>query len=138
LVLAESFEQICEGLPGNVFGENCFAESDEDGVRWAAVVAGVEFALPPVEQLEGAGGFGNFVAEIVGPASIGIDTVEMLMEVGGEQPARYVEIFVVMSGEQAGVLLRFFYGAARGGGAFGDFEFVSPQHRLNETSTSGE
>ena len=131
LVLAEGFEQIGEGLLRNIFGKNCFAESDEDGMRGAAVVAGVEFALPPVEQLEGAGGFGNFVAEIVGPAAIGVDVVEMLVQLGGEQPGSYVEIFVVVGGEPAGVLLRFFHGAARGGGAFGDFKFVGG-------ATSGE
>jgi len=41
-------------------------------------VASVEFALPPIEEFERAICIWDFVAEIVGPAAIGVDVVEML------------------------------------------------------------
>ena len=76
--------------------------------------------FPPIEQLESASGFGDFIAKIVGPAAIGVQIVEMLVEVGGEKPGSYIEIFVVMSGEPAGVFLSFFNGAAGGWCSIGE------------------
>ena len=55
---------------------------------------------------------GNFVAEIVGPAAIRVDVVKMLMKFLREQPGDDVEIFVVMRGQPARVMLRLFGRAA--------------------------
>src|SRR5580704_5389321 len=54
LVLAERFQQVGEGLLRNVFRDDGLTQCDEDGVLRMTVVAGVEFALPPVEEFEGA------------------------------------------------------------------------------------
>jgi hypothetical protein len=51
-----------------------------------------------VEQFEGPLRIGDFVAEIVGPAAVGVDVVEMLVEFFGEKPGDYVEILVVVGG----------------------------------------
>ncbi len=113
MVLAECSQQIGKGLLGNVFGDYRFAQCDEDGMRGPAVVTRIEFALPPIKKFEGALFLGNFVAEIVGPAAISIEIVEMLVQILGEQPGDDIEIFVVVSGEPARVLLRRCRGAAR-------------------------
>ena len=65
-----------------------------------------------MEEFEGAIRIGDFVAEIVGPAAVSVDIVEMLVEFFGEEPGDHVEIFVVMCGEPAGVGLRGFGSAA--------------------------
>jgi len=62
LIMAECFQQIGEGLVGNVLRNDCFAKRDEDGVRRATFIAGVEFLLPPAEQFQSASRIGNFVA----------------------------------------------------------------------------
>jgi hypothetical protein len=41
-----------------------------------AVVASVEFPLPPIEQFKCARGIRDFVAEIVGPAAIRVNIVK--------------------------------------------------------------
>jgi len=53
-------------------------------MRRVSVVARVQLSLPPVEELESAGAIRDFVAEIIGPAAVGVDVVEMLMEFFGE------------------------------------------------------
>jgi hypothetical protein len=93
-----------------------------------AVVAGVEFLLPPIEEFEGAIRVGDFIAEIIGPAAIGVDVVEMLVEFFGKEPGDNVEIFVVMGGKPARVFLRGFNGAAWGRNAGSEFEFVGIEH----------
>src|SRR5579872_3402052 len=49
LILAEGSQQIGKGLLGNVFCNYRFAKRDENGMGWAAIVAIVEFQLPPIE-----------------------------------------------------------------------------------------
>jgi hypothetical protein len=52
----------------------------------------------------------------------------MLVELFGEEPGDDVEIFVVVGGEPAGVLLRDFDGAAGGRDVGGEGEFVGTEH----------
>ena len=106
LVLAKGFEQIGERLLRNVFGANCFAQSDEDRMRRAAVIAGIEFALPPVEELEGAVQSREFRRRDRRPSGNRHRHCRNAGAARGEQPADHVEIFVVVGGEPAGVLLR--------------------------------
>ena len=87
--------------------------------------------LPPVQEFEGACCSGDFVTEVVGPAAICVDVVEMLMQFFREQPGNYVEIFVMMGCEPARVVLRGFRRAARRRRVRGDFEFVRTQHLLS-------
>ncbi len=98
-------------------------------MRRLAFVAGIEFALPPIEKLERAHGFRNFVAEIVGPAAVGVDVIEMLMERLWKEPGDHVEVFVMMRGEPASVLLRSSGRAARLGRVVHDFELTGKEHQ---------
>src|SRR5579859_6264917 len=128
LVLAEGLQQVGEGLLRNVFRDDGLTQCDENRVPGLVVIAGVEFALPPIEKFEGAIRVGNFVAEVVGPAAVGVDVVEMLVEFFGEEPGDDVEIFVVVRGEPTGVLLRGGGGAAGGRDVGGESEFVGTEH----------
>src|SRR5258708_39951705 len=92
-------------------------------------VAGVQFLLPPIEKFEGALRVRNFVAEIVGPATIGVDIVKMLVQLFREKPGDYIKVFVMVRSEPARVVLRSFGGAAWRRRVGGDFEFVWAQHR---------
>ena len=67
-------------------------------MRRKAFVAGVEFLFPPVEEFECAEVVWDFVAEVVGPAAVGVEVVEMLVEIFGEKPGDDVKVFVVMGG----------------------------------------
>ena len=63
LILAERDEQIGKFVLGDFELAHCFGQRDEDGMFRCAVVAGVEFALPLVEQFERGGGVADFVAQ---------------------------------------------------------------------------
>src|SRR5690349_6563865 len=97
-------------------------------MRRLAFVAEVEFALPPIEELERPHGVGDFVAEVVGPAAVSVYVIEMLVKRFWKKPGDDLEVFVVMRGEPVGVFLR------NGGSAAGwrcvahDFEFARSQH----------
>ena len=119
LILTECFEKIGERLLGDIFGHDRFAQRNEYRVRRTTVVAGVQLCFPPVEQFQRAPGIRYFVPEIVSPATVGINVVEMLMQGLGKKPGDHGEIFVVMRGEPARVLLRGLGRAARGGSVRG-------------------
>ena len=83
----------------------------------------MQFVFPCIEQLESTLAVGNFVAQIIRPAAIGVEIVEMLVQPLREQPRNHVEILVVMRREPACVTLGL-GGAARFGGKMArDFEF---------------
>lgn len=103
LVLAEGAQEIGEGLFGNILGRYGLAQREEDGMRRAAVVAIVEFALPPIEEFEGALFLRDFVAEIIGPAAIGVEVVEMLPQPPRQHAAGDGEILVVAAGQPPAV-----------------------------------
>ncbi len=93
-----------------------------------AFIAEVEFVLPPIEKFESASGFGNLVAEVVGPAAISVDIVEVLVKLLRQQPGDNVEIFIMMRGEPARISLRFGSGAAVAGQVFRELEFAGSNH----------
>ena len=62
------------------------AQCDKHWMRWLASVAKIEFALPPIEKLKRPHRIGHFVAEIVGPAAVSVDVIEMLMKGLGQKP----------------------------------------------------
>ena len=107
LILAEGDEQVGEFVLGNVEKADGFRERDEDGMLRDAFVAGVEFALPLVEQFERGGGVADFVAQIVGDAAVGVDVEEMLAQAAGKKPAGDGEVFVVGAGEAGAVFAGF-------------------------------
>ena len=63
--------------------DNGFAQRDKNGVRRFARVAIAQFLVPLVQQRQGLSWIGNLISEIIGPAAVGIQIVEMLV-----QPAR--------------------------------------------------
>src|SRR2546427_13011585 len=77
-------------------------------MRWFSFVAGVQLALPPMEQIQSARRFGNFIAKIIGPTAVGVEAEEMLVQRFGKEPRYDIEIFVVIRGQPARVFLRFF------------------------------
>jgi hypothetical protein len=97
-------------------------------VRRLPFVAEVELAFPPGKQIECPSGSRDFIAEIVGPAAVGIDIVEMLMKIFREEPGDNLEVFVVMRGEPVGVALGGFERAAKLRGMPGNFNFAGKQH----------
>ena len=62
---------------------------------------------PPAEQPQAFGRVADLVAQIVRPAAEGVDVVEILMQALGQKKADDVEVFVVMGGQPARVLLGF-------------------------------
>ena len=128
LILPKSPQQIGKRLLWDFFRDDGVTKGDEYGMRWISLEARVQLMFPPIEQLEGALRIGDFVAEIVGPAAIRIYVIEMLMQFFREQPGNHIEVFVVMRGEPARVVLRGFRRAAWSRRIGGDFEFVGAQH----------
>ena len=98
------------------------------------MVAVVEFALPPIKQFQGALFLRDFVAEIVGPAAISVDIIEMLVKIFREQLRDYVEIFIVMRGEPARVRLGHCRGAVVRRSMLGNFELTRAQHFRRDSS----
>ena len=96
-----------------------------------------QLGLPPVQQLERAGGAGDFVAQVVGPTAVGIDIVEMLMQAARQQPGNDIEVFVVVRGQPAGVVLRLRGRAASGRQMAADFEFDWRLHGQGGTAQGG-
>src|ERR1019366_9289394 len=114
LILAEGAEQVGKLVLGN--GELAYGlgQSDEDRMSWSAVVTGVEFALPLIQQFERGGGVADFVAQVVGDAAVGVEVEEMLAEAAGKKPAGDGKILVVGAG-QAGAVFSGFGDCGRSG-----------------------
>ncbi len=128
LILTESFQEVRERLPGNIFCDYRLAQRDEHRMGWLAFVASIQLMFPPGEQFQRARRIGNFVAKIVGPAAVGVDVVEMLMQGLGEEPRNDVEIFVMVRRKPARVPFGYFGRAAGLRRVFGDFDFAGTQH----------
>src|SRR2546428_4156492 len=103
-------------------------------MRWFSFVAGVQLALPPMEQIQSARRFGNFIAKIIGPTAVGVEVVEMLVQRFGEEPRYDIEIFVVMRGQPARVFLRFFHRATGLGRMPRNVNFAEAQHQKRDSS----
>src|ERR1700675_326395 len=83
---------------------------------------------PRVEQLESAPGIGYLIAEVVRPATISVDIVEMLMQPPRKQPTHDIKIFVVMSGQPSRITLRLGDSTVLPRQVSRDFQFGSGQH----------
>ena len=105
LVPTEGDEQIGEGLDGDgEFGDGP-PERDKHRMVDPARVAGAQLPLPPVEQIEAARVFVDFIGQIVGPAAVGIDRVKMRPQSPRQEPAGDVKILVVRVGKAPTVSL---------------------------------
>jgi len=106
LVLAEGGEQIGELMPGNVEFADGAGEGNENGMARIAVVAGVEFGFPLIEQLQGGCGASSFVAKIVGYPAVGVNVKKVLAEAFGQEPSGNGKIFVMGAGQAFAVRVR--------------------------------
>ena len=93
--------------------ENCHGE---DGGRF--VVVGQ--VRPTTGQTLYAA---DLVGQVVGPAAIGVDVIEVLPQAPGQQARGDVEVFVVMGGQPARVVLRFGHRTAEWRQRAGYFQF---------------
>jgi len=112
LVLFEGAEEVVEGLEGDIVAGDGVGEGGEDGGVRVSGEAGQELGAELLEELEGFGAVGDFVAEVIGDAAEGVDVAEILAEVLGEEDGDDAEVFIVGVGEGAGV--------GFGGGEIGD------------------
>src|SRR5260370_4469255 len=96
LVLAKGFEQVGEGLLGDFFGDDGLAQRDEDRMRRMPGIAGVQFLRPQIEEYEGALRVRNFVTEIVGPAQVGVDILNMLLQIFLDMLGNYMKDYLIM------------------------------------------
>ncbi len=78
-------------------------QGDEDGMSGPAGIAGVQLALPLIEQLEGTRRVTGFVGQVVGPPAVGVNIVEVLAERAGEKPRDDGEVLVVTAGQARAV-----------------------------------
>ena len=83
------------------------AQRNENRMLRLAGIHPIQFVPPPFEQAQTFFRIADFVGQIVGPAAIGVDIVEILVQMFGQQETDDMEIFVVMGGEPAGVLFGF-------------------------------
>src|SRR5580658_4273448 len=100
LILAEGTEEIHVQPQRSMLGANRFAQRDHDRMaRLLAVTPAVaQIFFPGVQQLEGPSTIRDFVAEIVRPAAICIDVVEMLVQMPRKEPGDHSEILVMVRG----------------------------------------
>ena len=98
LVLTEGNQQIGKLVFGNVKLLDGFGQGHKNRMARIALVAGIEFGLPFIEQGQSRGGVSYFVAQIVGDAAVGVDVQEILTEVLGKKPGGYRKIFVMGAG----------------------------------------
>ena len=72
-----------------------FPQGYENRMARLASVAGIKLLLPAVEKLEGTIGIAGLVPQIVRPAAVGIDGIEIGSQPGWKQQGRDVKIFIV-------------------------------------------
>ncbi len=71
-------------------------------------VGGVQFGFPCIQQRQRLLRIANLIAEIVGDPAIGVDVVEMLMQMLGQKPGDDREVLVMRVRQPRAVLLRLF------------------------------
>ena len=103
----------------------------------AAFITGIKFLLPPIEQSQSALCVRDFIAKVIRPTTVGIKIVKVLVEFFWQQPACDVEVFVMIRGEPARVLLSGFDRATRWRNALRDFQFAGTQHQKKFLASLG-
>ena len=69
LILAKRDQQIGKRLDGNIASNDRLPQRDEHGMRRVPGIALAKLLIPAIQQLERLGRIGNFVSQIVNPAS---------------------------------------------------------------------
>jgi len=130
LVLTKCLQQIDVKLERRVLFANRLAQGNENRMQrlFAMAPAVAQILFPGAEQLKRTRRIVDFVADIVRPAAVGVDVVEVLVQLARQQPRNDTEILVVVRGQPARVALRFFDAAAQRRQVTGDFEFGRRQH----------
>ena len=78
LVLTKGRQEIDQRLGGDAKLSDRFSKGSKDGVRYLAAIAGVELFFPPAQQCHCPLRIPGLVGQIVRPAAVGVDVVEML------------------------------------------------------------
>ena len=60
-----------------------------------AGIAAIQFVSPPFQKFERFGGVSDFVAKVIGPTTIRVDIMKVLMQFLWQQPRDDREVFVV-------------------------------------------
>src|SRR5262249_47638734 len=58
-------------------------------------VAGAQFRTPPAQEFQRMLNIPDFVPQIIGPAAVGIDIVEMLVQPPRKEPRNHGKVFVM-------------------------------------------
>ena len=82
------------------------AEGAEDGARGAAGITVAQLATELVEIVQRLVGVVNFIAQVSGDATEGVDVAEILAEAGGEEQRDDREILVMRVRQCAGERFR--------------------------------
>src|SRR5581483_1564570 len=85
---------------------DCSGQRYEDRMSRAPCVHRLEFGAPPGQQTKALGRIADLVAQIVRPAAVRIDVVEILVQFLGKEEADYVEILIMMRRQPARIGLR--------------------------------
>ena len=104
----ERADQVGEELLREIVFRAPSSERDKHRMLDVAEVHGLQLAAPPGEQTQAFGGVANFVAQIVRPAAERIHVIEILVQALRQQETDHMEIFVVMRGQPARILLGLF------------------------------
>src|SRR6516162_7397469 len=70
----------------------------------SSLVAGIELALPLIEQCERGSGIADLIAEIIGNSAISVDIEKVLAQAARKEPAGHGKVFV-MGASEAGTVL---------------------------------
>src|SRR6516164_3290748 len=105
LVLAKGLKKIRKLMPRDTELLHGFAQRYEYWMTRLPVVTARQFGLPLVEQQERLLLVADFIAEVVGDATVSVDVIEMLVQVLGKKPSDDRKIFVVRGGEFPAIFL---------------------------------
>src|SRR5262249_52948616 len=81
-------------------------QGHHDGMRRRAVVTAEQFVTPPLQQLKRVRPAARFVAEIIRPAAVRVNRMEMWQEPPRQKQRGDGEILVVRMGEAGTILPR--------------------------------
>jgi len=82
---------------------NCFRQRDKDRMLGMAVIAGIQFGFPLIEQCQRGPSVSDFVTQIIGDAAVGVDIAEVLAEAARKKPGGDGKILVMAAGQTAAV-----------------------------------
>ena len=83
LVLLEGEQEVQKRRRRNRETPDRPLQRDHDRMAWVAIVSAQEFLAPPLQQIERVLPAAGLIAEVVGPAAVGVNAVKMR-----NQPAR--------------------------------------------------